>query len=140
LNEKEINQIYVEAKLQVMPEEITLKTRLKNLKEKLNKIDQDIEELYNDKINRIIEVADFKAIYERMQTKKYKILKGIKETQIAITQNNDERYQIDFKEMKRVANELLKLETFNKIILERLIKKVEFDKQKNIKITLTFKE
>lgn len=42
------------------------------------------------------------------------------------------------KEIKQIANEFLKMEKLNKIMLEQLIEKIEFDKEKNIKIKLTF--
>ena len=46
--------------------------------------------------------------------------------------------RIDFEKIKQIANEFLKLEKPNKIMLEQLIEKIEFDKEKNIKIKLTF--
>ena len=46
--------------------------------------------------------------------------------------------KIDFKEIKQIANEFLKMENPNKMILEKLVEKIEFDKEKNIKIKLTF--
>ena len=47
--------------------------------------------------------------------------------------------KIDFKEIKQIANEFLKMKNPNKMILEKLIERIEFDKEKNIKIKLTFK-
>ena len=46
--------------------------------------------------------------------------------------------QIDFKEIKQIANEFLKMQNPNKMISEKLVEKIEFDKEKNIKIKLTF--
>lgn len=139
LTEEEIKQIYEEARLQAKTKENVLKTSLKNLKEELKKVEQNIEEIYEDKINKVIKLEDFKVIYEKMQKQRNKISDKIKETQITLNQNNEENIQIDFEKIKQIANVLLKLEKSNKIILEYLIEKIEFDKEKNIRIKLTFK-
>lgn len=138
LSEEEIKQVYEEAKLQAKSKENLLKTSFKKLKEELKQIEQNIEEIYQDKINRVIQVEDFKVIYEKMQKQRDKILKEIKQTENTLKQNNEQIPKIDFEEIKQIANEFLKMEKSNKIILEQLIEKIEFDKEKNIKIKLTF--
>lgn len=139
LTEEEIKQIYEEAKLEAKSKENLLKTSLKNLKEELKKVEQNIEEIYQDKISKVIQLEDFKVIYEKMQKQRDKVLKEIRQTENALNQNNEQTPQIDFKKIKQIADEFLKLEKPNKIMLEQLIKKIEFDKEKNIKIKLTFK-
>lgn len=140
ITEEEIKQTFEEAKLQAKSKENLLKTALKSLKDELNKIEQNIEEIYQDKINKIIQIEDFKMIYEKMQKQKNKILKEIKQTQESLKRNNEQGSKIDYTEINKISNEFLKLEKTNKIILEQLIEKIEFDKEKNIKIKLTFKE
>ena len=139
LTEDEIKQVYEEARLQAKSKENLLKATLKNLKEGLKQVEQNIEEIYQDKINRVIQVEDFKIIYEKMQKQRDKILKEIKQTENISNHNNEQSSKIDFQKIKQIADEFLKLEKPNKIILEQLIEKIEFDKQKNIKIKLTFK-
>ena len=124
LTEEEIKQIYEEAKLEAKSKENLLKTSLKNLKEELKKVEQNIEEIYQDKISKVIQLEDFKVIYEKMQKQRDKVLKEIRQTENALNQNNEQTPQIDFKKIKQVADEFLKLEV---------------DKEKNIKIKLTFK-
>ena len=138
LTEDEIKQVYEEARLQAKSKENLLKTVLNNLKEELKQVEQNIEEIYQDKINKVIQVEDFKVIYEKMQKQRDKILKEIKQTENTLNQNNEKIPKIDFKKIKQIANEFLKLEKLNKIMLEQLIEKIEFDKEKNIKIKLTF--
>lgn len=138
LTEEEIKQIYEEAIVQAKSKENLLKTSLKNLKEELKKVEQNIEEIYQDKINRVIQVEDFKVIYKKKQKQRDKILSEIKQKEITLNQNNEENLQIDFEKIKQMANEFLKLENPNKIMLEQLIEKIEFDKEKKIKIKLTF--
>lgn len=138
LTEDEIKQVYEEARLQAKSKDNLLKNILKNLKEELKQVKQNIEEIYQDKINRVIQVEDFKVIYEKMQKQRDKILKEIKQTENTLNQNNEKTPKIDFKKIKQIANEFLKLEKLNKIMLEQLIEKIEFDKEKNIRIKLTF--
>ena len=138
LTDKEIKQVYEEARLQAKSKENLLKTTLKKLKEELKKTEQNIEEIYQDKINRVILVDDFKVIYEKMQKHRDKVLKEIKQTENVLNQNNEQSPKIDYEKIKQIADEFLKLEKPNKIMLEQLIEKIEFDKEKNIKIKLTF--
>ena len=138
LTEDEIKQVYEEAKQQAKSKENLLKSTLKKLKEELKQVEHSIEEIYQDKINKVIQVQDFKVIYEKIQKQRDKILKEIKQTEKILNQNNEQTPQIDFKKIKQIANEFLKLEKPNKIMLEQLIEKIEFDKEKNIKIKLTF--
>lgn len=138
LSEEEIKQVYEEARLQAKSKENLLKTVLKNLKEELKQVEQNIEEIYQDKLNRVIQVEDFKVIYEKMQKQREKILKEIKQTEDILNQNNEQAPKIVFEKIKQIADKFLKLEKPNKIMLEQLIGKIEFDKEKNIKIKLTF--
>lgn len=138
LTEDEIKQVYEEARLQAKSKDNLLKNILKNLKEELKQVEQNIEEIYQDKINRVIQVEDFKVIYEKMQKQRDKILREIKQTENTLNQNNEKTPKIDLKKIKQIANEFLKLEKLNKIMLEQLIEKIEFDKEKNIRIKLTF--
>lgn len=139
LSEEEIKQIYEEAREQAKSKENLLKTTLENLKEELKQVEQNIEEIYQDKINRVIQVEDFKVIYEKMQKQRDKILKKIKQTKSTLNQNNEQSPKVDFEKIKQIAEEFLKMEKSNKLILEQLIEKIEFDKEKNIRIKLTFK-
>ena len=138
LTEDEIKQVYEEARLQAKSKENLLKTNFKKLKDELKQVEQNIEEIYQDKINRVIQVEDFKIIYEKMQKQRDKILKEIKQTENTLNQNDEQSPKIDFKKIKQIADEFLKLEKPNKIMLEQLIEKIEFDKERNIRIKLTF--
>ena len=58
------------------------------------------------------------------------------ETQLE--ESDKKTLEFDFKEIKQIAKEFLKIEKPNKMILEKLIEKIEFDKEKNIKIKFYF--
>lgn len=138
LSEKEIKQIYQEAEIQAQTKSNLLSTKLQEFKNTLQNIENAIEEIYQDKINKLIQVEDFKTIYEKKQNERNKILKEIKKIEKELEESEKKSLKIDFKEIKQIANEFLKMENPNKMILEKLVEKIEFDKEKNIKIKLTF--
>ena len=115
-----------------------MQTKLQELKQTLKNIENTIEEIYQDKINKIIQIEDFKTIYEKKQKERNKILKEIKEIETQLEETNKKTPKINFKEVKQIANEFLKMEKPNKMILEKLIERIEFEKEKNIKIKFTF--
>lgn len=139
LSEKEIKQIYQEAEIQAQTKSNLLSTKLQELKNTLQNIENAIEEIYQDKINKVIQVEDFKAIYAKKQNERNKILKEMKKLEKELEESKQKSPKIDFKEIKQIANEFLKMKNHNKMILEKLIERIEFDKEKNIKIKLTFK-
>ena len=79
LSEKEIKQIYEQAEKEAKSKNNLLQTKLKELQNTLENTENTIEEIYQDKINKIIQIEDFKTIYEKKQKERNKILKEIKE-------------------------------------------------------------
>ena len=139
-SEREIKQIYEQAEKEAKSKNNLLQTKLQELKQTLKNIENTIGEIYQDKINKIIQIEDFKIIYEKKQKERNKILKQIKETETQLEENNKKSPKINFEEIKQIANEFLKMEKPNKMILEKLIERIEFNKEKNIKIKLKFKK
>ena len=139
-SEQEIKRIYKQAQKEAKSKNNLLQTKLQELKQTLKNIESTIEEIYQDKINKLIQIEDFKIIYEKKQKERNKILKQIKEVEIQLEENNKKSPKINFKEIKQIANEFLKMEKLNKMILEKLIERIEFDKEKNIKIKFTFQK
>ena len=137
-SEKEIKQVYEQAEKEAKSKNNLLQTKLQELKQTLKNIENSIEEIYQDKINKIIQIEDFKIIYEKKQKERKKFLKNIKEIEKELEKTNQKSPKINFKEIKQIANEFLKMEKPNKMILEKLIERIEFDKEKNIKIKFTF--
>ena len=137
-SEKEIKQIYEQAEKQAKSKNNLLQTKLQELNQTLKNIENAIEEIYQDKINKIIQIEDFKIIYEKKQKERNEILKEIKEIEKELEEKNQKFSKINLKKIKQIANEFLKMEKPNKMILEKLIERIEFDKEKNIKIEFTF--
>ncbi len=140
LSEKEIKQIYQQAEMQAQTKSSLLNIKLQELKNTLQNIENTIEEVYQDKINKVIKVEDFKTIYEKKQKERNKTLKEIKKIEKELEESKKKSPKIDFEEIKQIANEFLKMKNPNKMVLEKLIERIEFDKEKNIKIKLTFQK
>ena len=138
LSEKEIKQIYQKAEIQAETKSNLLGTKLQELKNMLQNIEKTIEEIYQDKIDKIIQIEDFKTIYEKKQKERNKILNEINKIEKELEETNKKTTKINFKEIKQITNEFLKMEKPNKRILEKLIERIEFDKEKNINIKFTF--
>lgn len=137
-SEKEINEVYKEARMQAKLKENILQTSLNSMQDKLKNIEKNIEEIYQDKINKIIQIEDFKTIYEKMQKQRNGLLKDMEKTKEQLAQNNNKNSEIDYKQIKRIADDLLGMKQLDKIILEKLIEKIEFDKDRNIRVKLNF--
>ncbi len=138
-SEKEIKQIYNQAEKEAKSKSNLFQTKLQELTHTLQKLENTIEEIYQDKINKVIQLEDFKTIYEKKQKERNKILKEIKEIEKELEETNQKSLKINFEEIKQIAKEFLKMENPNKKILEKLIKRIEFDKEKNIKIKFFFR-
>ena len=139
LSEKEMQQIYKEAERLAKSKSNLLQAKLQELKNTLQNIENIIEEIYQDKINKLIQIEDFKTIYEKKQKERNKILKEIKKLKKDLEENQQKSLNINFKEIKQIADEFLKMNEPNKIVLEKLIERIEFDKEKNIKIKFFFR-
>ncbi len=137
-SEKEIKHIYEQAEKESKSKSNALQTKRQELNQALENIENTIEEIYQDKINKIIQVEDFKTIYEKKQKERSKILKEIKNIEKELEEINQKSPKINFNEIKQITNKFLKMEKPNKMILEKLIKKIEFDKERNIKISFIF--
>lgn len=137
-SENEIEQIYKEAEILAKSKSNLLQTKLQELKSTLHNIEKKIEEIYDDKINKLIQIEDFKMIYESKQKERWKILKEIEKTKKELEERNYKIPNIKIKEIKKLTESFFKMEYNNKIIFEKLIERIEFDKEKNVKVKLTF--
>ena len=138
LTEKEIKQIYEQAEKEAKSKSNLFQIKRQELKHTLQNIENAIEEIYQDKINKIIQIEDFKNLYEKKQKERNKILKEIKEVEKELEEKQQKVLKLDFKTIKQMADELFQLDTLNKTVLEKLVERIEFDKERNIKIKLTF--
>ncbi len=136
----EIKQIYEEANNIVNKKNNLPEIKLLEYKKKLKKIEDTIEELYQDKISELIQINDFKTIYEKKRKERNNILKEVEKLENELEEHKDEVSIISLNKIKEVSEKILKMEETSKIFYEKLIEKIEFDRERKIKIKFSFQK
>ena len=136
--EDEIINIFKLAEEKVESKKNILKKQEMQLQEKVEQNEKAMEEVYTDKIKKIISADDFGIFYNKLQKEKKELLAKIHQIETELIElqkdNNEEKYLNSIK----LAKKLLTLENPTKEIYSNLIKKIEFDSKKNVRVTLTF--
>lgn len=135
---KELKQIYKDAQIELEKEKYKLEKNVSNYKQKLNLSNRMLEELYEDKINKIIKVEDFERMYKEKNEEKKETIKKIKEIEVNIKQIEEKLNDVDMKKIEKRAKEILSLDNITKDMYQKLIERIEFDKEKNIFIKFKF--
>ena len=135
---KELKQIYKDAQIELEKEKYKLKKNVSNYKQKLNLSNRMLEELYEDKANKIIKVEDFERMYKEKNEEKKETIKKIKEIEVNIKQIEEKLNDVDMKKIGKRAKEILSLDNITKDMYQKLIERIEFDKEKNIFIKFKF--
>lgn len=138
--DKELSEIYKQAEKKVNVKTNILKKKLKTLKQKLDNNQESNKELYNDKREKIITAEDYKIFYSELQKEKNELMGEIFKTETEILEMEKGNVTIDYKEIRKLANEIISTENPSKELYSKLIEKIEFDSEKNIIVTLTFGE
>lgn len=135
---KELKQIYKDAQIELEKEKYKLEKNVSNYKQKLNLSNKMLEELYEDKVNQIIKVEDFERMYKEKNEEKKETIKKIKNIEVEIKQIEEKLNDVDMKKIGKRAKEILSLDNITKDMYQRLIERIEFDKEKNIFIKFKF--
>ena len=138
---KELKDIYNKAQKKAKNIEVSIQVEFNYKNKELEKITNDISKLYDKKIKKEISVDEFKELYQKMIEKKENIKKELDNIKLEIEQNKNkeiERKKSEYKKIENTAKKFLKMENPDNEILKRLVKKIVFDKNKNIKVELTF--
>lgn len=137
-SEKELKEIFKKSQINLKNKEENLKQKLKKQEEKLNWINKVLEEIYQDKIEKIITIEDFEMLYKKQNTEKNKLIKQMQEEKLELKQISEQLENVDIERINQKAKEVLQLDNITKEMYQRLIERVEFDKDKNIYITFRF--
>ncbi len=138
--DKELSEIYKQAEKKVNVKTNILKKKLKTLKQKLDNNQEANIELYKDRRENIITSEDYKIFYNELQKEKNEIMGEIFKAETEILEMEKGNVTIDYKEIRKLANEIISTENPSKELYSKLIEKIEFDSEKNIIVTLTFGE
>ena len=137
-SKEELKKIYKESQIELKEEKNKLDRKIKKYNEKLNSTNSMLKDLYEDKTNNIITLADFEMFYKDSLKEKEEYIEKIKELQIEIMQLNKKLDNVDIDKIEKQAKEVLNLENITKTMYQKLIEKIEFDKEKNIYIKFKF--
>lgn len=134
----ELKKIYKESQIELKEEKNKLDRKLKKYNEKLNSTNSMLKDLYEDKTNNIITLDDFEMFYKDTLKEKEVYIEKIKQLQIEILQTNKKLDNVDIDKIEKQAKEVLSLENITKTMYQKLIERIEFDKEKNIYIKFKF--
>ena len=137
-SKEELKKIYKESQIELKEEKNKLDRKLKKYNEKLNSTNSMLKDLYEDKTNNIITLDDFEMFYKDAIQEKEEYIEKIKELQIEIMQINKKLDNVDIDKIEKQAKEVLSLENITKTMYQKLIERIEFDKEKNIYIKFKF--
>lgn len=137
-SDKELSNLYKYAQDKTNIKVNNLNNRMKDFEKKLEANKLSLQEVYNDKLQGIIDVDDFDVFYKKLQKEKRDILNEIEKIQLEKIEAEKGNNTVDFSEIRKIANEVLSIENPEKELYAKLIEKIEFDSQKNIIVTLTF--
>ena len=138
-SEIEITKIYKEAEDIVKNRDNSPEIELFKYKKELKEVEDTIEEIYQDKIKQIIHIDDFKIMYEKKRKERSKIIQEVKRLEKELKESNSSISDITINKRKEISETILNMKNTNKIFYEKLIDRIEFDKNKNMKIKLVFK-
>ncbi len=132
-SKKDLKAIYDKSKSKNKKENINSV----DIKEKeLKKIEKRIEVLYTKKLNKLISIEEFKKEYSILSEEKNRLNMEVKK--IDNQEKNGKENNITEVEYIKIAEKYLKMENPDIEIIKKLIKRIEFDRNKNIVVSLTF--
>lgn len=139
ITSKEIKEIYKKTKVKCNTKEKKNRSIIESKNKELKEIENRFSELYKKKLRSEISIDDFNKIYEEMKNKRKIINQEIRELEDEITNAQTKNLEDkEYKEIRKKAKKFLKMENPDRETIEALVKKITFDKDKNITIELTF--
>jgi hypothetical protein len=119
----------------------SVKKQVEVITGKILEINKNIDNLYNDKLNKVLTETDFARISqtfvkerEKLENEQSVLLDKFQSLQGQKSIKNKN----DTEQMNKTINEFLEMNEIDKSYLFRLIDKIEIDKDKNVFITFNF--
>ncbi len=119
-----------------------------NILEKIEKLEKDLERvnnkitiLYDDKLSGLLEEQDFKLFSENLISKRHRIEKVLKETRKELDSFQEDIINNRIKtNMQKIIKKILKDKEYTKEIINQLINRIEVDKNNHAVIYFNFYE
>lgn len=119
----------------------SIKKQIEKLDIKIAEINIKLDELYDDKLNKILLESDFTRISQKYIKEREKIESekaNLTDRFQALQGQNSLKDKNDIERMNQIINEFLEMKEVDKSNLFRIIDKIEIDKDKNAFITFNF--
>ncbi len=136
-NKVELTETLSEIKKSINSEKYEIQDKIKKVNQKIEKLDTQIKLVYDDKLNGILAVDDFMAIYQTKKEEREKLINQKKELQIKLN-NQENTKTINYNDLYVFANDFLKIEYPTKEIISNLVETVTINKGRKIKIKYKF--
>lgn len=137
-SKEELKKIFKNSQTDTKKNIERLENNLKRSKGELEFINGMLEEMYQDKVNKIIRQEDFESFYSKKNKEKTNIFNKINELECEIKKQKEELEKVDIDKILKETNEILSLKNITREMYEKLIDKIEFDSEKNIYIKFKF--
>ncbi len=109
---------------------------LSTYKNKIEVIEKATSDLYKDRAKGILTSDDFYKIKSSLDNDKKRYLKKVKDIEVMLLNCENKRENDNYKQM--LIDKFIHLEKPDKELISELIKKIEIDKNKNVKIYFNF--
>ena len=139
---KELKEIYNRAERKARSDRNKLEEIIEDKNMQLARMEKDFEKLYEKKIEKTISTEEFTEKYNKIKQEKEKVNLEIYRLQQE-KEKTKEFKKVGKRELmnwKRLADKFINMENPDSEIIRSLVERVEFDKEKNIKIKLKFSD
>ncbi len=138
--EDEIMNVYKSAGEKVQSKTNILRKQKINIQKQIDENEQIMQEVYQDKVHKLITTDDFTIIYNKLQNEKKELLMQIHQIETEMMKLQKEDIEKHYIEMIKLAKDILQMKNPTKEMYSKLIKKIEFDSNKKITVELTFSQ
>lgn len=137
---KELKLIYEKAERKAKNTVKTIDDKIQEKNKELNTTQEKITELYRKKLSKCIEAEEFAKQYKKLNEEKNITTVQLNELQEQKkkTKMKNTTAKSEVNRIRKIVNEFLKMENPDRETIKKLVEKIEFDKDKNITIKLTF--
>lgn len=136
-NDKDIKTVMNNLEKGINAECHRLETQKQMLIERINKLNNQIKKIYNDKLENIITDSIFLPMKEQKENEIENCKKQICDLEQKI-QAQKNKHTISYNQIKKLSEEFLSASNITKTVLNKLIEKIEFDGNRGINLKLVF--
>ena len=139
-SKKELEELYAKAERVAQSRIAVIEDKVAELEEKLHKKENELDIVYQDKLNNIITADYFQSYYSKIEKAIQYIKTDIDKRKEELKNAAEETKKVTYKEIESIAKQFLKMESPSKEVLKKLVNSIYFDKNKNIEINLAFEQ